>query len=390
LLFEKTITKQEEGGEGERDRETEKFLLSPMLTLESRKGFLGVSFIVTVAVFVFGVLSLANVSNATSYELMTQSLQLQSGINLNVAFAASNLSQFEGGSQVLLLHGFPEGWYAWIDLFPELLALDDYSFIIPDLPAFNMSDEPTSYNVYSLVDDVASLIQRTGQPITLVGHDWGGIISWILAYRYPTLLNGLVILNSPHPSVWWNLIQTDPRQQNDSSYILFFETPEAVPALSANNFTLLGNFFEGESWFVAREVGFQNNTQNQNASRSSKTKQTNKKQDIYHAAWSQPNELNSTLNYYRANIYNTENGFSEAQTTFPLNATVTVPTLVLWGTEDVAFALPESLDLLNKYVPNLKVETFNATHWIHHQIPEVIAPYIDTFIKSNFTSSFML
>eukprot|EP01102_Stenamoeba_stenopodia_P004927 TRINITY_DN1542_c0_g1_i1.p1 TRINITY_DN1542_c0_g1~~TRINITY_DN1542_c0_g1_i1.p1 ORF type:complete len:330 (+),score=70.33 TRINITY_DN1542_c0_g1_i1:220-1209(+) len=312
------------------------------------------------------VLSVAN--HAQAYELMTQSVQVQSGINLNVAFAAANLSQFEGGSQVVLLHGFPEGWYAWIDLFPQLLTLDDYSFIIPDLPAFNMSDQPAdfaSYNVYSLVDDLASLIQRTGQPITLVGHDWGGIISWVLAYRYPSLLNGLVILNSPHPSVWWNLIQTDPRQQNDSSYILFFESAEAVPALSANNFTLLDEVFGGESWFVARE-------------------------DIYHAAWSQPNELNATLNYYRANIYNTENGWAGAETTLPTNATITVPTLVLWGTEDNAFALPESLDLLNKYVPNLKVETFNATHWIHHQIPEVIAPYIDNFIASNFTSSFFV
>ena len=50
------------------------------------------------------------------------------------------------------------------------------------------------------------------EPSVVVGHDWGGCISWTLASRYPALVKKAVVLNCPHPLVIFKFAQTSWRQ----------------------------------------------------------------------------------------------------------------------------------------------------------------------------------
>jgi len=269
-------------------------------------------------------------------------------VKLNVAFGG------EGEIQVLFLHGFPEGWFTWYQVMTSLLNTN-LSMVAPDLRGYNTSDKPTSYNYSLIIEDVVSLIHLTGQPVVLVAHDWGGIIAWGIASLYPELLSGLVILNSPHPDVFVDLLQNDPVQQNRSSYILFFLHQQATQLLSLNNYQLLKNIFNSSSYFKQ----YQNN---------------------YLFAWNQTNEINSTLNWYRDNFYTPTNSFENFTTNFPSGLLVSVPTLVLWGLEDTAFDSQAVLKALPNYVANLTLHTFPSNgHFLQHEQPVQVANLIYQF-----------
>jgi hypothetical protein len=60
---------------------------------------------------------------------------------------------------VVLLHGFPEFWYAWRHQIPAL-ADAGYRVVAPDLPGYNTSDKPPrvrDYRPRALAEDVADL-----------------------------------------------------------------------------------------------------------------------------------------------------------------------------------------------------------------------------------------
>jgi len=291
-------------------------------------------------------------------EIQMKNVTLDNGQTLNVAFVGT------GRIQILMLHGFPEGWYGWIEVVQFLnVTQNNLSLVIPDLRGYNLSGRPlekAAYNISLLVSDILGLIRATGSPVYLVAHDWGGIISWVFASQYPGLLKGLVILNAPHPDVFLKLLQTDPQQQQMSQYILTLERKGAVGNLSANHFALLASFLNA-SWFVPRE-------------------------EAYYDAWSQPNEVNATVWYYDANFFLASNDSFEGVTSaFPSNITISknLPTLVLWGMEDQALDSQSNLAGLPQYVPNLRIIEFPlSTHYLQHNVPEAVANAIIQFIAN--------
>ena len=97
------------------------------------------------------------------------------------------------GPLVVLLHGFPEFWYAWRHQIPAL-ADAGYRVVAPDLRGYNTSDKPPrvcDYQPRVLVQDVADLIVALDAgSAAVVGHDWGGGLAWLLAMQPPSELSG--------------------------------------------------------------------------------------------------------------------------------------------------------------------------------------------------------
>ena len=85
------------------------------------------------------------------------------------------------GPPVVLLHGWPELAFSWAHQLPAL-ASAGYRAVAPDLRGFGGSDAPDGvehYGIAQLVGDLEALLDHLGfGQITLVGHDWGGIIAW--------------------------------------------------------------------------------------------------------------------------------------------------------------------------------------------------------------------
>ncbi len=103
----------------------------------------------------------------------------------------------------------------------------------------------------------------------------------------------------------------------------------------------------------------------------------------YREAWRQPGAMTGMLAYYRASplMPPTDAQAGAAGLTLnPADFKVNVPTTVLWGMQDVAL-LPILLDGLEDLVPDLTIRTVeNASHWLVHEQPEVVADEIRTFL----------
>jgi pimeloyl-ACP methyl ester carboxylesterase len=129
------------------------------------------------------------------------------GIQLHVVQAGP-----KSGVPVVLLHGFPEFWYGWRKQIPALVEAG-CRVIVPDQRGYNLSDKPKgikSYGVFTLVDDIIGLIDALGyEKVNLVGHDWGAVVAWTLAIKYPERLQRLSIMNVPHPAVMKRFLLRD-------------------------------------------------------------------------------------------------------------------------------------------------------------------------------------
>ncbi len=131
------------------------------------------------------------------------------------------------GPLVILLHGFPEFWYAWRYQIP-VLAAAGYRMIALDQRGYNVSDKPKRvrhYRLEALLDDVLGIIHHAGeQSAVVVGHDWGGAVAWNFAMRHPQAVEKLIVLNAPHPQRFLEEITTFS-QLRKSWYMFLFQLP---------------------------------------------------------------------------------------------------------------------------------------------------------------------
>ena len=149
----------------------------------------------------------------------------------SVGYAVANgirLFYVEEGSGplVLFLHGFPEYSYSWrYQLGP--VADAGFRAVAIDLPGYGRSDKPdVDYDVEWVNRCLADLITGLGhERAVIVGHDFGGLLAWPFARRYPGLTAGIVGLNTPdlpRPPVPWTVyIRESGASQND--YVLQFQ-----------------------------------------------------------------------------------------------------------------------------------------------------------------------
>jgi haloalkane dehalogenase len=104
------------------------------------------------------------------------------------------------GPPVVMVHGNPSWSFYYRNL---VLALRDrYRCIVPDHIGCGLSDKPGDhlydYTLSRRVDDLEKLLEQLGirEDITLVVHDWGGMIGMAYAVRHPERVKRLVILNT--------------------------------------------------------------------------------------------------------------------------------------------------------------------------------------------------
>jgi pimeloyl-ACP methyl ester carboxylesterase len=252
------------------------------------------------------------------------------------------------GELILFLHGFPEFWYEWKDLLPEFAK--DYHAVAPDMRGYNLSEKPEAveqYRVPVIVEDFRALaVKLKAHKFVLVGHDWGGVIAWAFAAAHPEMLDKLIIVNAPHPTVFARELASNPAQQKASAYFNLFVSPQAEKFLGQNDFATLQGLMK--PWASPADL------------------------QEYMANWSRG--ITGGLNYYRAaRLHSPVDGGQAPANTLPEMKPIEVPTLVIWGEKDTAL-LTGNLNGLDEYVKNLTVRRVaDGTHWvIHEKTAEVI------------------
>ena len=88
------------------------------------------------------------------------------------------------------------------------------------------------------MSDALDIVQAVGhgdRRFHLVGHDWGGSLSWIIADRWPERIASLTMLSRPHPASFARAMKTDPEQPQRSRHHHELLDPGAGPRLLADN-----------------------------------------------------------------------------------------------------------------------------------------------------------
>jgi len=265
------------------------------------------------------------------------------------------------GPLILFLHGFPEFWYSWKDLLADFGR--DHHAVAVDMRGYNLSSRPETVDAYRvpvIVEDIRTLaLKLKAKNFALMGHDWGGVIAWAFAAQHAEMLDRLIIINAPHPTLFARLLATDPAQQKASGYFNLFNSPQAEQMLSANNYAgMLGAF-------------------------GSSLNEEDRK--VYLAAWNRPGGLTGGLNYYRAAQLRSPAGAPPGQVAQPPAiqplAPITTPTLVIWGEKDTAL-LTGNLEGLDQFVKPLTIQRVpDGSHWVVHEKPGQVIQYIRAFLQ---------
>lgn len=116
------------------------------------------------------------------------------------------------GSPLVLLHGFPQTWWEWHKIMPELSK--HHTVVALDLRGAGHSDNPlTGYDKATLAEDVHGAMQALGFPrYAVCGHDIGAMVALALAFKHREALTHLAILDAPMPG-WsqWEANFADPK-----------------------------------------------------------------------------------------------------------------------------------------------------------------------------------
>jgi pimeloyl-ACP methyl ester carboxylesterase len=302
---------------------------------------------------------------AVGYRLGVSSSALALAPDFQHEFVEANGLRFhvascgEGERLALFLHGFPEGWFSWRHQMPVVARLGWRAWA-PDLRGYGSSDRPghwRDYAIENLLADVAGLIDASGAKSTMIlCHDWGGLIGWQFAMQRIRPLERLVVMNLPHPLAAREAFGF--RQLLRSWYALFFQIPWLPEKLlGANGARAVGRAFQ--------------------RSAVDPTRFPDELVAVFAEEASRPGALKAMIDYYRALVRGGGGRRLRALRTPNLE----IPTLLLWGEEDVALGV-ELTHATHRYVDDLTLRHLPGVgHFVQQEAPETVNTLLEAWLS---------
>lgn len=233
---------------------------------------------------------------------------------------------------IILLHGFPETSYMWIDLMKKLSSLGFYC-LAPDMRGYSENACPKGvkhYTIDKLRQDILNIADAVNKDkFHLIGHDWGAGIGWNIVYNNKNRIISWTGLSVPHNKAFRKAIKLDAEQKRKSRYIKWFLLP-FIPEMM-----LRKNDFEKfrKLWKHSSPEELEN----------------------YLSVFRRRQTLTAALNYYRANI-----GRGRNQTI----GNIEIPTLFIWGNRDLAVGA-FAVKFNEKYITgDYNFKEVNGGHWL--------------------------
>jgi pimeloyl-ACP methyl ester carboxylesterase len=247
-----------------------------------------------------------------------------------------------GGRPVLLLHGFPQTHRAYDAVAARLAAAHaPLRLLAPDQRGYSPGARPTdpaAYALPALAADMIGLLDACGiEHVDLVGHDWGAMVAWYLAARYPERVRTLTAISVPHPAAFAEALGESAEQRKMSEYVYLFRDPDkAIPVLLEENARRLRGMYHPLSDSAI---------------------------EPHLSVLGEPEALRGALNWYRAAK------FGEGTSVPPIEA----PVVFVWSTGDIAI----SRDAAERCVTHVAgpyrfVELGGVSHWIPDEAPDAL------------------
>ena len=281
--------------------------------------------------------------------------------DVSVGTLRMHVAEAGSGPPVLLLHGWPQHWYAWREVAPKLAA--DHRVICPDLRGFGWSDAPPgSYDKATLAEDIIGLLDALElDRVDLLAHDWGAWIGFILCLDQPQRFDHYLGLNiyTPWPE------PPSPKAIAVTAR-LWYQVALATPGL--------GQLLIQRTPFVRRLITA----------------------GAVHAAWSDEElsaftdallpveRANASVHLYRTFLLHELRPYLQGQWD---GRRLTVPTLLLHGTRDLAID-HKALGQWPSHADDMRVELRDDSgHFIAEELPEIVAARaLELFARPNSTS----
>ena len=264
-----------------------------------------------------------------------------------------------GGRPILLLHGFPQTHYCWRHVAGPLAAATGRAVYAIDLKGFGESDKPRPdrrtpagrYGVARLSYELRLLLDALQiAPAVLVGHDWGGLLAWAVAARYPEAVERLVLIDGPF------LL---PRNLLRVFYAMLFQ----IPALPEWIFRRAG---VGIMEAGLRTVGA-----------GGAPVFTRQDAAIYYQPLAAPGGIEAGLAYYRSAARNWlfQNRLRRRE--------LRMPALLLWGDRDPALPLEVPRRMVRE-IPGGQLAILPRTsHWVPEERPAEVVDLIRDFLATD-------
>ncbi|MCU4351914.1 alpha/beta fold hydrolase [Acinetobacter ursingii] len=249
------------------------------------------------------------------------------------------------GEVIVLLHGFPMTNICW-DKITSILNEQGYRTIAPNQRGYTNTAYPKSiwaYSMSKLVDDIYILVQLIDKPkVYLAGHDWGALVAWGFAVKYPDRLHHLITVSVPTSAAFVKSLFTSD-QLARVYYMGLFQIPRLPELFVKYKYPVFKSMLMGTG-LSSDEVEWIND-------------QVLK-----------PGFLTGSLNWYRAMPFTLP---------FDLIRKIHVSTTFIWGEKDASVnrcsAENAALSVSAQYQ---FIPLPQATHWIPLQHPQEIAEII--------------
>lgn len=268
---------------------------------------------------------------------------------------------------LVFLHGFPENHRTWRHQIAHLN--DRFRCIAPDQRGYGNSSRPEGVEHYEpmvVAQDIGLLAQALELgSYTIIGHDWGGAIAWLVAAfgQASGHVTRAVIANAPHPVLFAELLLKDREQRAASQYMRTFRDPANDDLVREHGLGAL----------LLKAITWERKTANDPAEQAMQLDE-----------WADQTRAFAMLNWYRASGLHvpsmTEPFGLPASYAPPPFPKLEIPTLVIWGMDDEAL-LPANVDGLTDWVEDLTVDRIaNAGHFIPWEAPGAVNAALDRFL----------
>jgi pimeloyl-ACP methyl ester carboxylesterase len=255
------------------------------------------------------------------------------------------------GEPLLLVHGWPQHWFQWRRLIPELAGR--YRVICPDLRGFGWSDAPPGrYEKKTLARDLVRLLDVLGlQRVRLVGHDWGGFVGLLACLEAPERFDRVGALSIVSP--WFRpAIASLPAG-------LAYQLPIVAPILG-KRVTALSAFTR----FVLQ--------------RGSHGGFRDEEIAIYSDQFREPERARASVALYRSFQFLELGPMALGRY---VDGRLTVPTLALYGGDDLVVS-DRAFARAHEHADSLRVERIpGAAHFLPEEAPEALLSHLLPFLE---------
>lgn len=257
------------------------------------------------------------------------------------------------GPTIILLHGFPQDWYAFHKIMPHLAK--KFNVIAIDLRGIGGSAPGSNgYEILNLAEDVHELVKKLQlNQVYVAGHDNGGMLAYSFTRLYHGDTRGVMILDSPIPGIEpWDEVKSDPVLWHFG----FHQTPSLPEKLIAcQPFLYFREFFN----------------------RLALNPQAITDTDVTHYvnSYAAPEQLRAGLEFYRQSYPSSEK-FNASE-----NSSIKIPLVMAGGDKGLGPLIPRFGESLRKHGwSNVKVEIIqDSGHWVMDEQPDKVSELLDRY-----------